>query len=96
MTKVTDPKKRAAIALRKAQSHIERVLHMIDEDEYCITILEQILAVNGLTQAASRDILRNHLNTCFIHDMKTATTDQQRETLIDEVLTVVSLSKKHK
>ena len=58
-------KKDSVIALKKAQTSINGILKMIEEDKYCIDILQQILAVSGLLKSASNKILKNHLNTCF-------------------------------
>lgn len=93
MKKIDDPKKQASIALKKAQTHIKNILEMIDNDEYCIDILTQILAVNGLVKSASDSILKNHMRTCFINGMA-AKDAQFKENLITEVLDVVNLSGK--
>lgn len=93
MKKIDDPKKQASIALKKAQTHIKKVLTMIDDDEYCIDIVEQILAVNGLLKSASEKILKNHMRSCFMEGMH-STNKEHKEQLIDEVLHVVNLSGK--
>jgi DNA-binding FrmR family transcriptional regulator len=100
MTKINDPKKQAAIALKKSQTHIKKIITMIDNDEYCIDILEQILAVNGLLKSASEKILKNHLHTCFVEGMEHAghshNGHKDKEKLLDEVITVINLSGKSK
>lgn len=93
MNKIDDPKKQAAIALKKAQTSITRILKMIEDDEYCIDIMEQILAVNGLIKSSSEKMLQNHLRTCFKTGMETAD-DAHKEQLISEVVEVLNLSKK--
>jgi len=93
MKKIDDPKKQASIALKKAQTHIKNILEMIDNDEYCIDILTQILAVNGLVKSASDSMLKNHMRTCFKHGMST-NDEKHKEELIGEVLNVINLSGK--
>jgi DNA-binding FrmR family transcriptional regulator len=93
MKKIDDPKKQSAIALKKAQTHIKNILTMIDDDEYCIDIVEQILAVNGLLRSASEKILKNHMRTCFSEGMNTKN-PEYKEKLIQEVLNVVNFSGK--
>lgn len=93
MNKIDDPKKQAAIALKKAQTQIKNILAMIEDDEYCIDILTQILAVNGLVKSASESILKNHMRTCFSHGMST-NNENHKEELIKEVLDVINLSGK--
>lgn len=87
--------KDAGISLKKAQTHISKVLKMIEDDEYCIDILQQVLAVNGLIKSASEKILKNHLDHCFSEGMKTDNKERRAE-LINEVLSVVDLGKRNK
>lgn len=83
-------KKDAAIALKKAQTSINNILMMIDENKYCMDILQQILAVNGLLKSASDKILANHLNTCFSEGMRT-NNEETKNKLVKEVVDVISL-----
>lgn len=80
-------KKDTTIALKKAQTSINGILKMIDEDKYCIDILQQILAVNGLLKSASNKIFENHLNTCFSEGMRSPSKDIKHK-LVKEVIEV--------
>lgn len=93
--KNSDPRKKAIISLKKSQSHISKVLKMIDDDVYCIKIIEQIMAVNGLLRSASEKILQDHMRTCFMEGMST-TDGEHKEKMINEVLNVMSMSGRHK
>jgi len=88
-------KKQTIIALKKAQTNINTILKMIEEDTYCIKILQQILAVNGLLKSASNKILEEHLNTCFTDGMLTKDKEIKKK-LIKEVMDVVILENKNK
>lgn len=91
---MADTNKRAAtIALKKAHTSIASIIKMLDEDKYCIDILQQILAVNGLLKSASNQILENHLNTCFIEGMESKKITKKRE-LIQEVIDVINIGNK--
>ena len=93
MKKIDQPNKQAKIALKKAQSNINNVIKMIDQEKYCVDILIQISATEGLIRSASEKILKNHLRTCFFEGMKTGNA-QQKENLVQEVLKVVNLNTK--
>ncbi|MBI2414408.1 metal-sensitive transcriptional regulator [candidate division WWE3 bacterium] len=95
MRKIDDPKKQASIALKKARTHINNVLTMIDKDVYCIDIVTQIASVSGLLKSASDKMLKNHMRTCF-KDGMTTQNENTKEKLIQEVLEVVNLTKKHR
>lgn len=93
MEKIDEPKKQAAIALKKAQTHIKNILRMIEDDEYCIDVMTQIAAADGLLKSASEKILKNHMRTCFAEGM--GNKDQNvKEKMIKEVLDVVNLNKR--
>lgn len=94
MKKIDEPKKQAAIALKKAQSQIKNILAMIEDDRYCIDIMVQISAANGLLKSASEKMLKNHMRTCFVEGMKTKD-NNIKEKLIKEVLDVANLSNKN-
>ena len=81
------------IALKKAKTLIEKILKMVEEDKYCIDVLQQILAVQGLLKSSSEKILSEHLETCFVEGIKTGDLTKQ-EDLIEELMSVMKLSKK--
>ena len=88
-------KKDTTIALKKAQTSINGILKMIDEDKYCIDILQQILAVNGLLKSASNKILENHLSTCFSEGMRSPSKNI-KDKLLKEVIEVLNIGSKKK
>ncbi len=88
-------KKEAAIALKKAQTSIRNILEMLESDQYCIDVLQQILAVNGLLKSASDKILQDHLHTCFSEGMAVSN-KEHREKLIEEVASVINLKNRTK
>ncbi len=85
-----DTKKNTVIALKKAQTSINTIVKMLEEDKYCIEILQQIRAVEGLVKSASNKILENHLNTCFSEGMSSKDS-KVKEKYIKEVVDVLSL-----
>ena len=83
--------KEILIALKKAQSHLGRVIKMVDENSYCMEILQQNLAVVGLLKSANNKILARHLNSCFITAMKETNASRKKQ-MIDEILAINKLS----
>jgi DNA-binding FrmR family transcriptional regulator len=83
--------KEILIALKKARSHLGKVIKMVEEGQYCINILQQNLAVIGLLQSADSKILARHLNSCFITAMK-GTNERKKKQMIDEILAINKLS----
>jgi len=79
-------------ALKKAQSHLEKVLKMVEDKKYCIDILQQNLAVTGLLKSANNKLMERHLNSCFSNVMR-GTNEKKKKEMIGEILTINKLSK---
>ncbi len=52
------------IAMKKAKTSLEKVMKMIDEDKYCIDVIQQSLAVIGLLKSANMTLLEGHVDHC--------------------------------
>lgn len=78
--------------LKKAKSHLDKVIKMVEEKEYCIDILQQNLAVMGLLKSANQKLLERHLHSCFANAMK-GTNEKRKKEMIEEILTINKLSK---
>jgi CsoR family transcriptional regulator, copper-sensing transcriptional repressor len=62
---MTHNKEKVSIAMKKAKTSLDKVIKMIDEDKYCIDVIQQSLAVMGLLKAANISILEGHVNNCI-------------------------------
>lgn len=72
---------------KKARTHIDRVIKMIEDGEYCINVMQQNLAVIGLLKSAHQMLMEGHLNTCFKNAMKTSN-EKRKQEMIEEILKV--------
>ena len=79
--------KEIIIALKKAKTHIEKVITMLEEKEYCIDVLQQSLAVIGLLKSANNKLLEKHLHSCFANVMK-GTNEKRKKQMIEEILKI--------
>lgn len=78
---------------RKARSHLDKVIDMLERGEYCISILQQALAVQGLIKRMILDIFSRHLRSCFAKGMHT-TSSRDQEKLLSELDQVMRLSQR--
>jgi len=83
-------KEKTLINLKKAKSLIEKITQMVEQDEYCIDIMQQNLAVIGLLRSAHQMLMENHLKTCFTTAMGTKNL-KKKEEMINETLGVIKL-----
>ena len=50
--------------LRKVEGQVRGLQRMVDEDRYCIEILEQVSAATKALQAVALELLDDHLAHC--------------------------------
>ena len=81
------------IALKKASTLLGKVQDMVEEDAYCIDIMQQLLAVRGLIKSANFKMMENHLGSCFKSAMQSKDAKLQ-EKMIKEILQVQRLGQK--
>jgi DNA-binding FrmR family transcriptional regulator len=86
-------KNKALISFKKAQGHISRIIEMVEQDKYCIDIMQQNLAVLGLLKSAHQILMENHLNMCFRSAMSSKNEKKKKE-MTAEILKVTHLFNK--
>jgi DNA-binding FrmR family transcriptional regulator len=50
--------------LRRIEGQVRGIQRMVDEDRYCINVLEQVSATTRALQAVALELLGTHLSTC--------------------------------
>lgn len=90
---MTIQKQKTLINFKKAQSLVSKIIKMTENDEYCINIMQQNLAVLGLLRSAHEMLMQNHLNTCFKKAIATRN-EKRKQKMIEEILTVTKLFNK--
>ena len=80
------------IGLKKARTHLAKVILMVETGEYCVSIMQQNLAVVGLLKAANDKLLARHLSSCFMNAMK-GTNEKRKQEMIAEILQLNKMSK---
>ena len=68
---ITDDSKHDLKArLAKAIGHLNGVYRMVDEQKYCVDVLNQIKAVQAALDRVSESMLRQHLETCVVEGIQ--------------------------
>ena len=83
--RVDDVQRRIVHRLKIARGHLDKVIRMAEEDEYCIDILHQSQAVQKALKETDTLILENHLKTCAADAIKHGRTEDD----IDEIMQVL-------
>lgn len=90
---MTIHREKALISFKKAHSLLGKIVKMVEENHYCINVMQQNLAVIGLLRSAHEMMMENHLNTCFKSAMNTKNVKKQ-QAMTAEILRVTKLFNK--
>ena len=78
---------------KKAQSHLGKIIKMVENGEYCIDVMQQNLAVIGLLKSAHQMLMENHLKTCFSSAIKSGD-EKKKDEMTKEILRVTKMFNK--
>ena len=62
--------KRLAHRLKIARGHLEKVIQMTEDGEYCMDIIHQSQAVQAALKEVDHLILKNHMETCMADSIR--------------------------
>ena len=71
--------------LKIIEGQVRGLISMVDNDRYCGDLLIQISAVDQSLKSLGSRILKNHLETCVVNDIK-----NDKLEIIDEVMDLIS------
>ena len=61
-----DSTKKARARVNRINGQVQGIGRMIDEERYCLDILDQIAAARSALDALGVELLTNHLDSCVI------------------------------
>ena len=79
--------------LASAAGHLKGIERMVDEDAYCIDVIQQVHAVQAALNKISTMVLDSHLNSCVITAIQ-GDDPGERERVLQEVTSVFAMSSK--
>jgi CsoR family transcriptional regulator, copper-sensing transcriptional repressor len=71
--------------LKSIEGHIRGIQRMVEEDQYCVDILNQTSAISKALEKVDVMILENHLQTCVTTAIRSED-PRERERLLRELL----------
>ena len=72
--------------LKTARGQIDAIIEMVRDGKYCIDILVQLSAVQGIIKKSTVIILENHIEKCLYDSTEDA---ENRENKIKEIILVL-------
>ena len=85
---MTDERTRDIVQrLKSVEGHIRGIERMVEEDVYCVDVVNQILAVQRALKKVSGLVLDRHLHSCVTHAIQ-GDDAQAKERVLGELLDV--------
>ncbi len=90
---MTAQKEKALLNFKKAHGLLKKIIRMVEDDQYCIDIMQQNLAAAGLLKSAHQMLMENHFKTCFKTALEVKDEKRKQEMTV-EILRVTKLFNK--
>ncbi len=71
---------------KQAQGTLTKVLTMVESNQYCPEIIQQIDSVIGLLKSSKKELLAGHLSHCLIKKLT-----EDKDKTVDELLKIYNL-----
>lgn len=81
-----EPNAKARKLINMASGSLAKIPSMVDENRYCPDIIQQIDSVIGLLHSSRKELLKGHLESCLIEQLKT-----NKEGSIKELLKIYNM-----
>lgn len=78
-----DIQKRVIHRLKIAKGHLDKVIRMVEAQEYCIDVIHQSQAIQSALKEVDNLLLDSHLKTCVISQIK-----EGKKGAVEELMTV--------
>jgi len=79
--------------LRSIQGHVRGIEKMVQDDQYCVDVMRQVIATQAAMAKLNELILESHLNSCVIEAVR-GNNPQAREKVLQEISDVFEMSRK--
>lgn len=87
MQTTAEDKRKLLARLKSVEGHVRGIQRMIENDQYCIDIIQQVQAVQRALDKFNALVLENHLNTCVTTAIQSDDADE-RERVVTEIMDV--------
>ena len=65
--------------LNRIEGQVRGIRRMLEEDAYCIDIINQVAAANAALNSFTKVLLANHIHTCVTEDVQAGRSDKVDE-----------------
>ena len=79
-----EEKARLLARLMRCEGQTRGVMRMVEENKYCVDVMNQVAAIQGALAEVSKKLLSNHLDTCVRNAMEKGK-PSDRSRVLDEL-----------
>lgn len=88
-----DKKKEILNRLKSVEGHIRGIQKMVEDDLYCIDIMNQVKAVQKALEQVNVLTLENHMNSCVTAAVRSEN-EKERAKVIQEIIDLFKMTGK--
>ena len=76
---MTNPARKLTARLSRIEGQVRGIARMVEEDRYCIDILNQMQAIKSALRKVEEEILKSHAAHCVAHAIKSGDAKDQTQ-----------------
>ncbi len=65
--------------LNRIEGQVRGVKNMVEEERYCVEILNQVSAIQAALNSFNKELLENHIHSCVVNDIRAGNDDVVEE-----------------
>lgn len=69
--------------LKTARGQIDGIMRMVEEDQYCVDISNQLMAAGSVLNRANREVLRSHIEGCVTEAVENGTQKEKMAEILN-------------
>ena len=69
--------------LKRIEGQVRGIAKMVNEEKYCIDVINQVTAAERALDGVAQLLLRNHVETCLTEAIKNGDAEQKTDELIN-------------
>ncbi len=70
--------------LSRIEGQVRGIKHMVEEERYCVDILNQVSAICAALNSFNKELLANHIHSCVVGDIRDG-----KDEAVDELCEVI-------
>ncbi|MEQ1864950.1 MAG: metal-sensitive transcriptional regulator [Micropepsaceae bacterium] len=88
-----DTKKTCLARLNRIEGQVRGLIKMVEDDRYCIHVVDQVQAVIAALKRVEGEVLKDHISHCVEHAIRSGDKKAQREK-VDELVQTLARARR--